>query len=200
MASPDKTTRPSKIKAFFKGQLSENSAATWLVFAVYSLLLLSRIIDTFFLKQENQYLNTILLQLLIFPIPIYLYIRLRAKNLSGKLALRPPALSHLFLLISAILILICGCTLLGLLCGMMNTQPSFTLYDTFSSVHDGTAGASLKLILAYGLLPAFCEELMFRSILCAEFEKRGILYASLICSRAFFCLPSDTSQGLLSPL
>lgn len=190
MDSPE-TTKSSNLRAFLKGDLAENKYASWLIFAVYALLLLSRLIDTLFLTGENAYLSTILLQLLIFPIPAYLYIRLRGKALSGKLALRPPALSHLFLLLSAILILICGCTLLALICGMMNAQPSFTLYDTFSSVHDGTAEASVRLILAYGLLPAFCEELLFRSILCGEYEKHGILYASLLSSLFFAFLHFD---------
>lgn len=186
--TPQKSAR---FKAFLKGDFSENKYAARLVFSVYLLLLLSRLIDAFFLTQENQYLSTILLQLLIFPIPAYLYIRLRGNPLKQRLALRPPMLSHLFLLLSAVVMLICGCTLLGLVCGMMNAQPSFTLYDTFSSVHDGTAGASVRLILAYGILPAFCEELLFRGILCAEYEKRGILYASLLSSLFFAFLHFD---------
>ena len=179
------------LRRFLKGDAAVSKYASWLILAVYALLLLSRLVDAFFLTAENQYLSTILLQLLIFPIPAYLYIRLRGKALSGKLALRPPALSHLFLLLSSILILICGCTLLGLVCGMMNAQPSFTLYDTFSSIHDGTAEASIRLVLAYGLLPAFCEELIFRGILCAEYEKHGILYASLLSSLFFAFLHFD---------
>ncbi len=176
---------------FWHGKHTIGKSATWLVFAIYALLLLSRLIDAFFLTRENQYLSTVLLQLLMFPIPAYLYIRLRGDALKGKLALTPPSLSHLFLLLSSILMLISGCTLLGLICGMMNAQPSFTLYDTFSSIHDGTASATIRLILAYGILPAFCEELVFRSILCAEYEKHGILYASLLSSLFFALLHFD---------
>ncbi len=179
------------ISAFFRGKYAVSNSAAWLILAIYALLLLSRLVDTYFLSRENQYLSTILLQLLLFPIPAYLYIRLRGKDFVSKLALRPPGLSHLFLIISAILMLISGCTLLGLICGMMNAQPSFTLYDTFASIHDGSAGASIRLILAYGLLPAFCEELVFRSILCAEYEKYGILYASLLSSLFFAFLHFD---------
>ncbi len=191
MEPRDMSSPKSRVKSFFYGDAAENKYAAWLIFSVYTLLLLSRLIDAFFLTAENAYLSTILLQLLIFPIPAYFYIRLRGKALTGKLALRPPALSHLFLVISSILMLICGCTLLALVCGMMNAQPSFTLYDTFASLHDGTAEASVRLVLAYGLLPAFCEELLFRGILCAEYEKRGILYASLLSSLFFAFLHFD---------
>ena len=128
---------------------------------------------------------------MIFPIPAYLYIRLKPHEFVRSLRLGHLRLSHLFLLLSASLMLITGCTLLGMLCGMMHAQPSFTLYDTFASVNDGSVGATLRLMLAYGLLPAFCEELVFRGILCAEYEKHGILYASVVSALFFAFLHFD---------
>ncbi len=176
---------------FLKGKYAVSPAATALVALMYTLLLLSRLIDAAFLSRESQYLSIILLQLLIFPIPAYLYIRFRPQGYVKSLRLGGFKLSHLFLVLSGILMLISGCTLLGLLCGMMHAQPSFTLYDTFSSVNDGSVGASVRLILAYGQLPAFCEELVFRGILCAEHEKHGILYASTVSALFFAFLHFD---------
>ncbi len=183
--------RKDKLRAFLKGRFAVSPAATILVAVIYALLLLSRFIDAAFLSRESEYLSIILLQLLIFPIPAYLYIRTREKGYTKRLRLAPPRLSHLFLLIAGILMLISGCTLLGLLCGMMKAQPSFTLYDTFASVNDGTVGATIRLILAYGLLPAFCEELVFRGILCAEHEKHGILYSAVVSALFFAFLHFD---------
>jgi membrane protease YdiL (CAAX protease family) len=180
-----------KQQEFLRGKQAVSNSATLLALVMYALLLLSRLIDAAFLSRESQYLSIILLQLMIFPIPAYLYIRLKPKAFTGALRLRAPRLSHLFLLLSASLMLITGCTLLGMLCGMMTAQPSFTLYDTFASVNDGTVGATIRLILAYGLLPAFCEELVFRGILCAEFEKHGILYASAVSAVFFAFLHFD---------
>jgi membrane protease YdiL (CAAX protease family) len=178
-------------KAFLRGERAVSAPATILVLVIYALLLLSRLIDSAFLTRESEYLSIILLQLMIFPIPAYLYVRLRSGDIIKSLRLGGLRLSHLFLLISASLMLICGCTLLGLLCGMMSAQPSFTLYDTFASVNDGSVGASIRLVLAYGLLPAFCEELVFRGILCAEHEKHGILYASVVSALFFAFLHFD---------
>ncbi len=178
-------------KNFLRGKLAVSNAATVLVLVIYALLLLSRFIDSAFLSRESEYLSIILLQLMIFPIPAYLYIRLKPRDYVKSLRLGGLRLSHLFLLLSASLVLICGCTLLGMLCGMMIAQPSFTLYDTFASVNDGSVGATLRLVLAYGLLPAFCEELVFRGILCAEHEKHGILYASVISALFFAFLHFD---------
>ncbi len=179
------------VRAFLRGEHATAPSAVILVAVVYALLLLSRFIDAAFLSRESQYLSIILLQMLIFPIPVYLYIRMQDKGYTRRMRLAPPRLSHLFLLLSGILMLISGCTLLGLLCGMMKAQPSFTLYDTFASVNDGSVGASIRLILAYGLLPAFCEELVFRGILCAEHEKHGILYASVVSALFFAFLHFD---------
>ncbi len=178
-------------RAFLRGAHAVSPSGTVLVAGIYALLLLSRLIDAAFLSRESQYLSIILLQLLIFPIPAYLYIRFRPRDYVGTLRLRPFRLSHLFLILSGIFMLISGCTLLGMICGMMNAQPSFTLYDTFASVNDGTVGASVRLILAYGLLPAFCEELVFRGILCVEHERHGILYASVVSALFFAFLHFD---------
>ena len=93
-------------KDFLRGRLAVSPAATTLVAGIYLLLLLSRLIDAAFLSRESQYLSIILLQLLIFPIPAYLYIRLRPAGYVKSLRLRMFRLSHLFLVISAILMLI----------------------------------------------------------------------------------------------
>ena len=188
---PEASRRPSSFRPFLRGAYAVSPRAARLVLVIYVLLLASRLIDAAFLSRSGPYLSTTLLQLLIFPIPAYVYIRLRGRTFVRNLRLRPFRLSHLFLLIASALILISGCTLLGMICGMMNAQPSFTLYDTFSSVHDGSAGAAIRLILTYGLLPAFCEELVFRGILCAEYEGYGILYASLVSSLFFAFLHFD---------
>lgn len=190
-ASKKKPRLSPKQLDFLRGKYAVSNSATVLVLVIYALLLLSRLIDAAFLRRESQYLSIILLQLMIFPIPAYLYIRLKGKDSVKALRLRGIRLSHLFLLLSASLMLISGCTLLGMLCGMMTAQPSFTLYDTFASINDGTVGATIRLILAYGLLPAFCEELIFRGILCAEHEKHGILYASAVSALFFAFLHFD---------
>ena len=176
---------------FLKGKYAVSNPATILVLVIYALLLLSRLIDSAFLTRESEYLSIILLQLMIFPIPAYLYIRLKPREFTKSLRLGGLRLSHLFLLLAATLMLVAGCTLLGMLCGMMIAQPSFTLYDTFASVNDGSVGATMRLVLAYGLLPAFCEELVFRGILCAEHEKHGILYASVVSALFFAFLHFD---------
>lgn len=192
----EKPTRRTAFVSFLKGEMAASPQAARLVLVVYTLLLLSRLIDSAFLSRGGESLGTVLLQLLIFPIPAYLYIVIRGKQLKPRLRLRPFPLTQLLPVLSAILILIAGCTLLAMICGMMEVQSGFTLYDTFDSAagHDGSAGATLRLILTYALIPAFCEELVFRSILCAEYEgEGGILFSSVVSALFFAFLHFDLS-------
>ena len=150
ISSADGSGTPEKrfrLKPFLRGEYAVAPRAARLVLVIYALLLLSRLIDRAFLSREGEYLSTVLLQLLIFPIPAYLYIRLRGKQFVPALRLRRVSLSHILIILSAILLLAAGCTLLAMVCGMLNAQTSFTLYDTFSSANDGTAGATVRLIL-----------------------------------------------------
>lgn len=165
-----------------------------LVCGTFVLLLLSRLLDAVLLDRDNEYLAVVLLQLLIFIIPGYLYLRFCGAGYEKRLRLRAPKPDHIFLLVSAAGALITGCFLLSVLMGNLSAGQSFVLYDTFTSRHDGTLAGVLYLVVAYAVLPAICEELIFRGILCAEFEGRGVVTAvavsSLLFSMLHFNLPA----------
>lgn len=165
-----------------------------LVLATFALLLLSRLLDAVLLDRDNEYLAVVLLQILIFVIPGYLFLRFRGMGYAKRLRLKAPKPDHIFLVVSAAGVLITGCFLLSVLMGSLSAGQSFVLYDTFTSRHDGTAMGVVYLIVAYAVLPALCEELIFRGILCAEFEGRGVLTAvavsSILFSMLHFNLPA----------
>ena len=121
--TPVKAEKRSRLSSgqrdFLKGKHAVSNSVTVLVLVIYALLLLSRLVDAAFLSRESQYLSIILLQLMIFPIPAYLYVRMRNVDPVKHLRLTRIKLSHLFLLLSASLMLITGCTLLAMLGGMM---------------------------------------------------------------------------------
>ncbi len=165
-----------------------------LVLGNFVLLLLSRLLDVLLLDRDNEYLAVVLLQILIFVIPGYLFLRFRGKRYAKRLRLRSPGFDHILLIISAAGALITGCFLLSVLMGTLSAGQSFVLYDTFTSRHDGTMMGILYLVLAYAVLPAMCEEIIFRGILCAEFEGRGVACAvavsSILFSMLHFNLPA----------
>lgn len=165
-----------------------------LVLATFVLLLLSRLLDVLVLDRDNDQLAVVLLQILIFVIPGYLFLRYRGKSYVKKMRLRAPGFEHILLIASAAGALITGCFLLSVLMGNLSAGQSFVLYDTFTSHQDGTTLGVVYLVLAYAILPALCEETVFRSILCAEFEHRGVACAvavsSILFSMLHFNLPA----------
>ncbi len=159
-----------------------------LVLGNFALLLLSRLLDVLVLDRDNEYLAVVLLQILIFVIPGYLFLRFRGKNYAKRLRLRAPGFEHVLLVASAAGVLITGCFLLSVLMGNLSAGQSFVLYDTFTSHQDGTTMGVAYLVLAYAILPAVCEELIFRGMLCAEFEGRGVACAIAVSSILFSML------------
>lgn len=167
---------------------------TILVLSNFVLLLLSRLIDVLFLDRNNEYFVVVLLQIMIFIIPGYLYFRLRGKGFVSRMRLAPPRAEHIFVVLFATGALITGCFLLGALMGNLTSGASFVLYDTFVSKNDGTMMGIAYLVLAYAVLPAVCEELIFRSMLCAEFEGRGVACAVAVSAVLFSMLHFNPLQ------
>ena len=159
-----------------------------LVAITFVLLLLSRLIDTRLTNRNNEYVVVILLQLLILLVPAVIYGKLRGESFSSRIRMRPPRPEHLWFTACMLIIMICA----GLLCsiltgGISSMTGNFTLYDTFVARLNGNVAETIYVILAYGLLPAFCEELIFRAILCAEYERFGV-GVSITVSALFFAM------------
>ena len=188
------------------GEYKRHLTAPLLVLFVFILIRIAGRIDTS-LTRENEYAAEILMQLLIFLFPAVIYLVLTGQNLQGK-RIRPVGIGHLFLMLSGLMVLLCGTLLLGLLCGGPETLTGgYDLYGVFVAKNDGSAGDVIYLILAYAFLPAVCEEFLFRAVLCAEYEKNGMLPAILLPSLFFAMLhfdfehfPSQLLAGLLLSL
>jgi len=162
---------------------------TALVLTTYILLLLSKLIDVTLINRDNEYLSVVILQMMIFLIPATLWCRLGGDRYLRNLRLRPFRPDAIPLILAGAVLMISGGILLSMLFGGLDSlSSSFSLYDTFISKDDGTAPVKLYLILAYAALPALCEEVVYRGILCHEYEKGGVLRAVLISSLFFSLL------------
>ncbi len=202
-----------KIKAFFSQFKPENFvlSPSWLVLFIYIMLLFSRFVIAGIEVGTNQYLAAVILQLLTFVIPAALWYRLRTtkrfllepqKKLRyiERLRMGPPHARHAIIIAAAIVALIAGCLLFSInFEGKSSFEGNFTLYDTFAAKKDGTPLGALGLVLAYAVLPALCEELVFRGILCAEYEGRGVI-CSFTLSTLWFALLHFNPEKLLSYL
>ena len=145
-----------------------------LVLTTFLMLLFSRGVEAKFLDRGNEYIGVILLQILIFLLPALLYCRLRGTRFIDRIRISPIRPSHLPLVLLVLLLMITGGMLTSIITGgIQSLTGKFTLYNTFTS-RTGTPIDVLYSILAYALLPAIGEELIYRSILCAEYEKYGV--------------------------
>ena len=160
----------------------------FLVLTTYVLLLFSKIIDLKILNRENEYYTVVILQLLIFLLPAAIWCKLRGEGYTKRLRMRLPRPSSFLLIISATLLMISGGLFLSFIFGGLDSlSKNFSLYDTFISKNDYSVQSNIYLLLAYALLPAICEEVVYRGILCAEYEQGGVL-RSVIVSSVFFAL------------
>lgn len=145
-----------------------------LVLTVFALLLLSRLAEPLFTR-ENKLLGIIILQILIFIFPAMLYCKLRGDSFTEHIRFRPPSLGKLPFLLFTLIVMISGGLLMSILTGGISSlDGGFTLYTIFVAKLGGGIGSHVAVLLAYAILPAFAEELIFRSILCAEYEKYGV--------------------------
>ena len=162
---------------------------TVLVLGTYILLLLSKIIDVTLINRDNEYLSVVVLQMMIFLIPAALWCRFSGEKYIRSLRIAPIKADSVAVMIAAAALMISGGVLISMLFGGLESlSQNFSLYNTFISKDDGTTPYRLYLVLAYAVLPALCEEFVYRGILCHEYEKGGVTRAVLISSLFFSLL------------
>ena len=161
---------------------------TVLVLATYALLLMTKLIDITLINRENEYFSVVILQIMIFILPGAIWCIFSGEKYTRNLRLRMFGADTVPLIIFASVLLASGGLLLSVLFGgLSDLSRNFSLYDTFISKDQGTIPNKLYLIMAYAVLPAICEEFVYRGILCHEYERGGVLRSVLISS-LFFAL------------
>ncbi len=185
--------REGHFRRFFKNR-TLTLYPTTLVLCTYVLLLLSKLIDITLINRENEYYSVVILQMMIFLLPGAIWCRFSGEHYLSGLRLRLFRASSLPLILSAALLMASGGLLLSVLFGGTETlSQSFSLYDTFISKDNGTVPSKVYLVLAYAVLPALCEEFIYRGILCREYEQGGVLRAVTFSSLFFALLHFDLS-------
>lgn len=165
----------------------------------FILLLIFKLIDLLILSKTVENVLLIPFQLIIFLVPAYLFARIRSPKAPLeyilKLRMRPPRPFQIPLMLSALALTLFGSMLISLIsAGQGSLESGFTLYNTFVSRVGGGFFSNLFLVLAYCAVPAFCEELVFRGILCREYERLNIPLAILASSVFFGFLHFAPSQ------
>ena len=163
--------------------------AGFLVLAVMVLNCMLRFVPAESITQDiDPYLTLSLLQLLIFMIPSLIYTKLRFTDRTSALRLRLPKLRHTLFIFAAIAVIVLGSTLInyGMFALVGPDYQSTSASAQAIGVGSGALGG-LYAVIAFAVIPAVCEEYLFRSIVCAEFECVGVA-AAVIFSTALFAM------------
>lgn len=161
----------------------------FLIVATFGLLFISRLVSPLTADKGNRYLNTVLWQILVFFIPILIYLRLQGREYYKKLRLNRLRVDHVFVIIFASAALLAGSMLITTLFGTSSEAVNnFSLYGQFVAYSDDSPVGVALLIITFALIPAACEELLFRAMLCSEFESRIGIAATVLLSSVTFAL------------
>lgn len=150
------------------------------------LLIVARLFEPVLFEGNSFYISVVVLQIMIFLLPSGIFIRMRGDGYLSKIRLKPARPESLILSLSASGLLVSGGLLLSMLFSDLDhLAGTFTLYETFYTDTGSFTGPTLYLILAYAVLPAVTEELLFRGILSAEYERHGVSVAVLASTMLF---------------
>lgn len=150
---------------------------------IVSLLLLaaSRYIDFDALAyKENICLALIVLQLLILIVPLAFYSKIKGDGYVKRLRFAPFGIEKLIATLLATLTLIIGDTLIKML--LYRTGVIDGAYSVYHYYLSGYDPGVLYSLVTFALVPTICEELFFRSVLCAEYEQSGAATAIIASS------------------
>lgn len=165
-----------KVKSTFMAPL--------LFIAVLVLLGLSRYVDLDLLAyRENICLAVIVLQLMVLIVPGAFYSKIKGDGYVKRLKLAPFGIEKLLATLLAAVTLILGDTVLKLF--LYKAGAIEGAYSVYYYYLDGYTPGVLYSLITFALVPAVCEEFLFRSVICAEYEGHGA-FTAVIASAMFY--------------
>lgn len=167
-----------------------------LIFASFVLLLIFKLLSLLITNKTVENIFIIPFQIIVFIVPAYLYLKYRSggntDDMTKGLRARMPRIYQIPLMVSALFLVLFGNVLISLVfAGAGSLEEGFTLYNTFVSRNSGGFFTSLYLILAYAIIPAVCEETVFRAILSREYEKDNVVCGIAVSSLFFAMIHFD---------
>jgi len=137
-------------------------------------------------KPDQFFILSVISNIFAFLFPCAFYIKLKGAGHSKNLKLSRPKAKYVPFAICMFLALVAGTMLISSVSlGLMGTEADIegTLPNVFYT--GGNPAYELGVMITFVLLPAFCEEFFFRSVLSAEYEPQGAIAAAAIGSVAF---------------
>ncbi len=182
-----------------KKKIQKPAPASVLMLVSAVLILLFRLTIRYISDRLGGYAGVALLEILIFLIPGYLYLRLTgfnksSKTLGNELRINRIKAEHIFIIIAAAVFMMSVTLILDIIFrGVYSAGEGFSLYSTFSLSGIDAPYAFIFPVISFALLPAVCEEFMFRGVLFNSYAKHGWSCAVLTCSVFFALFAFDPS-------
>ena len=167
-----------------------------LILASFVLLLIFKLLSLIITNKTVENILIIPFQLIVFILPSFLYLRYKSEGntdqMTKGLRLRAPRTYQIPLMVSALFLIIFGNVLISLVfAGTGSLEEGFTLYNTFVSRNSGSFFSVVFLVLAYAVVPAVCEEVVFRAILSREYERDNVVCGIAVSSLFFAMIHFD---------
>ncbi len=158
-----------------------------LVCVIFVLLLITRTVDFSAVEGSatQAYLSLVAVQLFVFVLPCVFYIRYRSLDISRDIRLRLPSPDKIMFIALCSLILIFTSVLFFAAGGGKSS--------IYSSGSDFGSEAPLYYAVCFALVPAFCEELLFRGIVMSEYQHSSVFTAVMLSSLFFAMLHFDAA-------
>lgn len=168
-----------------------------LMLVIFGFLILLGLLPLNTATEYTLFASAIVLEILVFALPAMFYSRICGKDYTVKMQIRPFAPVK-FLLLFYLLILILlsnmliniGLYKLGLASEQLSSTTSFGLTQISGQTNP------LYSIFAVALVPAVCEEFVFRGVVFNEYREQGLLCAVVMSSLLFAMSHFDFFQFL----
>lgn len=136
-------------------------------------------------SENNIFLVITIIQIIVLILPCIFYYLIKGRRLSSPMFISLPKPSHIIFTIFTLLLFICG-TLLIKYMYIIGGKTETSLAGYFDSVTENTN--LLGIIIAFIIVPAFCEELFFRGVVLSEYRSFGSVNAVMISALCFSML------------
>lgn len=167
-------------------KMREAVKAPLLMLVIYILLAASSSLTWLWGKDEQTaFASAMVLQILIFVLPTLFYCKLTGLSLTKKLSLRMFAPGKAVLIIGLLGVMLFGSLTVSLLWSTVVGVVADGSVSASSAADSITSMNPVYVILTFCIVPAVCEEFVFRGVMLSEYVSYGPCAAIIITSVLF---------------
>ena len=171
----------------------------------FAICFITLIIDKFISPVGKEPLAPVILQLVALAIPAYLAIMLTSQEKSAVrqmrgIGFRALRAEYVFFTLFSALFAASASLLLNLVFGgVYDMSQEITLLGTFTAGENEYSVSVPYLVLTYALIPAICEEFLFRGVIFSHLERVNFPFAALVTT-VLYAMFGFTLGGIIPSL